>query len=444
MNNLKILIGTHAFFPDNCGGTGVLAHEAARGLRAFGHDVVILAGREENTISSQTAPWLSEDTFDNFKVYRLHYGSAGITDAITFHLYSQDRVRLIKDLVLQIKPDIVHLYHIMGFSAAVIPELRHLGFPIIFTPTDFWVVCPKTTLLRTFDEKVCDGPGDGVMCVKCFKNMPNFLARWRMKLSQTLLRELNQRFRWPYMLGRRAKDMADCVNESSQILTETKFLSNILIRHGVKEDLIEVVPTGVNIGEIPERKSLPEAFDRDAPLRIGFIGTLSSIKGPQIILDALSLLGEFGEKATLDIYGKQDDSNSFYRSLQTKAKSSSADICFKGTFSHEKMGEVLASFHVLVVPSIWYESAPLVLCSALAAGTPVIVSRLEGMTEIMEEGIHGYSFSAGDAGALRDLIVRILEKPEMLRNIYQNPHPRIRSTEDYVRDVERRYERILK
>jgi glycosyltransferase involved in cell wall biosynthesis len=444
MHSLKILIGTHAFFPDNCGGTGVLAHEVARGLRAYGHDVSILAGREEEKISSQTTPWMSEDTYDNFKIYRLHYGSAGISDAITRHLYSPDRIRLIKDLVLQVKPDLVHFYHIMGFSAAIIPELRHLGFPIIFTPTDYWAVCPKTTLLRTFDQKVCDGPGDGVMCVKCFNNMPDFLARWRMKLGQTFLRKFSQRFRWPYMLGRRVKDMADCVNASNQILTETKFLSDILIRHGFDERLIEVVPTGVDIGAIPEPMPLPSVFTATQPLHMGFIGTLSSIKGPQIILEALSLLGKAGEKVVLDIYGKQNPEDPFFQMLQTKAKSLSVGVRFKGTFSHEKMGQTLSSFHLLIIPSIWYESAPLVLCSALAAGTPVVVSRLEGMTEIMEEGIHGYTFPAGGAKALRDLILKILENPEMLRKIYQDPHPRKRSTEEYVRDVEQRYRQILK
>jgi len=54
--------------------------------------------------------------------------------------------------------------------------------------------------------------------------------------------------------------------------------------------------------------------------------------------------------------------------------------------------------HALVVPSTWYESTPLVLCSALAAGTFALVSRLGGMTEVIVEGENGFSFAAEDAG----------------------------------------------
>jgi len=42
------------------------------------------------------------------------------------------------------------------------------------------------------------------------------------------------------------------------------------------------------------------------------------------------------------------------------------------------MGEILGGLHLLIVPSIWYESTPLVLCSSLGAGIPALVSRLGG------------------------------------------------------------------
>ena len=441
---MKILLGIHQFFPIGSSGTEVLTLEVARGLRRSKHSVSILTCKEEPETSFETAPWMTKYEYDEFPVYCLHYGVAGIKDSITSHTFAPDRVRLVKNLVSEMKPDLIHFYHIKGFSASIIPELRQQGVPVVFTPTDYWVVCPKFTLLRTFDQKVCDGPGDAVMCVKCFKNMPDFLARWRMKIGRTFLRKFMKKIQWPYSLGRRVKDMTDCVNSSNQILTETKFLSNILIRHGVNERLIEVVPTGVDIGEMPEHTDLPLVFSSKQPLHMGFVGTLSSIKGPQIILDALSLLGESGRNVILDIYGKQNPSDPFFQVLLNKAKSLSVEVRFRGVFSHEQMGQVLRSFHLLVIPSIWYESAPLVLCSALAAGTPVAVSRLEGMTEIMEEGTQGYSFPAGDAKALRDLILRILENPKMLRKIYQNPHLRKRSTEDYVRDIEARYRQVLK
>ena len=58
----------------------------------------------------------------------------------------------------------------------------------------------------------------------------------------------------------------------------------------------------------------------------------------------------------------------------------------------------------IVVPSIWWENAPLVIEEARAAGRPVICSAIGGMAERVADGVDGLHFPAGDAAALAEVM----------------------------------------
>jgi glycosyltransferase involved in cell wall biosynthesis len=102
----------------------------------------------------------------------------------------------------------------------------------------------------------------------------------------------------------------------------------------------------------------------------------------------------------------------------------------------------MSDHHLLIVPSLWYESTPLVLCAALAAGVPVLVSRLGGMTEIIEEGINGMSFLAGSPADLKAILLRLLDAPEIVAGLQRTTVMRRRFTADYVADIEAAYAEV--
>ena len=64
------------------------------------------------------------------------------------------------------------------------------------------------------------------------------------------------------------------------------------------------------------------------------------------------------------------------------------------------MADELSRIDVLVVPSIWYENAPLVVYSALAAGVPVVATDLGGLSETIVHGRNGLLFEPGNPAAL--------------------------------------------
>ena len=68
------------------------------------------------------------------------------------------------------------------------------------------------------------------------------------------------------------------------------------------------------------------------------------------------------------------------------------------------LGPLLAAADAVVVPSIADESLPLTVLEAMAAGVPVLASRLAGIPEAVQDGVTGRLFEPGDAGALASLL----------------------------------------
>ena len=75
----------------------------------------------------------------------------------------------------------------------------------------------------------------------------------------------------------------------------------------------------------------------------------------------------------------------------------------------------------IVVPSIWWENAPLVIHEARAAGRPVICSGIGGMAELVEDGVDGLHVPPGDAAALAETHARRATDPDLWARLAGRP-----------------------
>ena len=73
-----------------------------------------------------------------------------------------------------------------------------------------------------------------------------------------------------------------------------------------------------------------------------------------------------------------------------------------------RLGEVRA----VVLPSEWYENAPMSALEASASGRAVVASDLGGLPEIVEDGVTGLTFPAGDGAALAAALRRLHDSPQ--------------------------------
>jgi glycosyltransferase involved in cell wall biosynthesis len=236
--------------------------------------------------------------------------------------------------------------------------------------------------------------------------------------------------------------MVEHVNFADAVMPSTEFLAHMLVHHGVSPSKVRVIPYGVDVGRLPHAIPVPASFEDSQPLRLGYIGTFSEKKAPHVILDALALLPRRMGRVTLSLYGKVEEGDRYAEMLRNKAEALGGAVRLGGTFPHEQIGEVLRGLHLLVVPSVWYESAPLVLCSALNAHVPLLVSDLGGLTEMLDHQRFGFSYPPGDAPGLSNLIDAILNDPRVLTDLRKNMEGLHRTTQDYADEVEREYLRF--
>jgi glycosyltransferase involved in cell wall biosynthesis len=192
------------------------------------------------------------------------------------------------------------------------------------------------------------------------------------------------------------RDAVDC---AAAVLAPTAFMHARLANFGVPARKMRLVPYGVPVPD-PARVRTAERADYDGRLRIAFAGSLAANKGAHLLLEAMRMLPDLAAEVAL--WGPRTDA-SYARRLDRLADGD-ARIRFAGAFGTGEFAPILAWADVLVIPSLWYENAPLVLLEALAHRCPVIVADGPGLIEPMRAGSDGWAFRCGDAA---DLAVRI-------------------------------------
>jgi glycosyltransferase involved in cell wall biosynthesis len=142
-----------------------------------------------------------------------------------------------------------------------------------------------------------------------------------------------------------------------------------------------------------------------------YIGRLSEEKGITLLLEA------FNESPfELLIAGTGP--------LLDKVSSSAAlrpNIKYIGLLNKDEVQDALIHCTALVFPSICYETFGMVITEAFSCACPVIASDIGSPSEIVEEGITGFHFSAGDRNSLRSCLEKWQtlsdeKKEEMQRN----------------------------
>ena len=71
-----------------------------------------------------------------------------------------------------------------------------------------------------------------------------------------------------------------------------------------------------------------------------------------------------------------------------------------GAFSHAELPEILSGLDAAVIPSLWWDCAPLVVAECLAGRVPVVGANMGGIPDFVEHGINGLLFDGRSATAL--------------------------------------------
>lgn len=144
-------------------------------------------------------------------------------------------------------------------------------------------------------------------------------------------------------------------------------------------------------------------------LRLIFVGALIKRKGLDIAIKSLQKINQNGIKTTLDVYGSGDP-------IVFIPKDSDA-ITYKGIIPIEKAQAVIAQYDALILPSR-HDGWGVVVNEALLQGIPVIVSDHVGAKCLIEPNGAGLIFESENVDDLANQLIRLLETPSLIDNIY--------------------------
>lgn len=137
-----------------------------------------------------------------------------------------------------------------------------------------------------------------------------------------------------------------------------------------------------------------------------YSGRLVNVKGVQNLLEAVAQLQrEFALTCILAGEGADE------KELRAKASALSIDAIFFGRITDIK--PLLDAAHVVVIPSLSSEGLPMTLFEAGLAGRAVVASNLDGIPELVHDGVSGILVPPGDVVRLTHALRRLHDEPAL-------------------------------
>jgi glycosyltransferase involved in cell wall biosynthesis len=84
---------------------------------------------------------------------------------------------------------------------------------------------------------------------------------------------------------------------------------------------------------------------------------------------------------------------------------------FAGYLTGDALRAAVSSARAVVVPSEWYENAPISVMEASALARPVIGADIGGIPELIRAGETGFLFKSGDVESLVDTLTKVQRLP---------------------------------
>jgi glycosyltransferase involved in cell wall biosynthesis len=294
-------------------------------------------------------------------------------------IYSFEAARRIRALVRASRPDVAHAHNIYHhLSPSVLVELHRAEIPVVLTLHDLKLACPAYKMYS--HDQVCErcrgGALRNVVKNRCIKDSTAMSALvW---LEATLHKFLNT-----------------YKNTVTQFVVPSRFFLTKFAEWGIDTSRFTYVPNSVDVDSL-----VPDGEPGDAFV---YLGRLVPEKGVDTLVRAAAKA-----RVRLRIVGTGPEEPR----LRQLAGSLGADVAFSGYLSGAALRDAVCTARAVVIPSQWYENAPLSIMEASALARPVIGADIGGIPELIRQNETGIVFRSGDVDSLVDALIRVNGMPE--------------------------------
>ena len=216
--------------------------------------------------------------------------------------------------------------------------------------------------------------------------------------------------------------------EATEVIVNSNYMKNELQRlFGLPYEKINVVPNGVNLNlynGVEKDYNFRRQYAADNEKIILYVGRLVYEKGIQNLIAAMPKILNGYHDSKLIIAGRGgmiDELRDEVRRLGIDNK-----VYFTGYLSLDKVTKMYKCADVAVFPST-YEPFGVVALEGMLSGTPVVVSDVGGLNEIVDHRVNGMKSYAGNPNSIADSILELLYNPGLCAEISKNAKAKVKS-----------------
>ena len=283
-------------------------------------------------------------------------------------IYSFEARRRLGELLGQARPDIAHAHNIYHhISPSILGLLKGRGIPTVLTLHDLKIACPAYNMLAP--DGICERCKGG----KVYNVVRNRCIGGSAAMSLVVMMEAVVH----KLLGSYRRHV-DC------FVVPSRFYIDKFSEWGMPASLFRHVPNFVDVPRYEPRYEPGDAFL--------YFGRVIRQKGVATLIRAVA-----GARKKLLIAGTGPE----LEEMRALAAGLNADVTFLGHLGGQQLRDVIGSCRAVVLPSEWYENAPVSLLEAYALGKPVIGARIGGIPELIRENETGVCFESGNVSSLQ-------------------------------------------
>lgn len=306
--------------------------------------------------------------------YRLETarGLAGIVRGGASAIWSRASAASLQELLRTTRYDIGHVHYIRyALTPSVLGVLKENGVKVVQTLHEYNNICPRGSFYSDA-AGVCERCRSGnylwPVLTRCISGSAK---RSGLAAAEFITHKL----------------MGSYTRNVDMFISPSEFNLRKHVEYGFSKHKIVHVPHGVDVERLGRY-----CVEGDSGYCLYF-GQLTRRKGVHTLLQAACRL----PKVSFEIVGSGKLCSSIEETIR---KNKLENVKLRGWLQGEDLWRKVSGARVVVVPSEWYENAPLVVLEAGALGKPVVASRIGGIPEYIREGETGLLFEPGDVEEL--------------------------------------------
>ncbi len=374
---MNILFVTEYFPPKIMGGGEINVSILAKALANNGMDVQVLTSYHQGLQKYELV--------DKVKVHRT-LATADNPHGIRNNLkrswsFPGSVVREVRKIVTERKIEAIHF---IGASIIAAPKLKHLNIPLFATIESFPTLCPKGDRIYHGKEecKVVCTFSKFVSCQRNSAEIGKIENKFYLKYNPVSLS-------YVYTYYKKLNEGMKYCN----LIAISEYVKELLAQQGLKST---VIPNALDVGRYYQNQSKSSLLGK---VKVLYLGSLTTYKGPQVVLKALQGLQNYH----CDLYGD----GPLQEELQKMIKDNNLAAEIHKPVPYTKIPELYASADIIVLPSIWPEPFGRIAIEAMAAGKPVIGSDIGAIKELIADGA-GILVKPGDVDGFHNAIAELI------------------------------------